>query len=53
MKKQSRLHRLAEIYQEPERTDELYGFVTIEERTVLPEDPRRNSSWLKLRRIHS
>ena len=44
---------MAEIYQEPERTDEIYGFVTIVERTVLPGDPRRYSSWLKLRRIQS
>ena len=53
MKKQSRLNRMAEIYQEPERTDETYGFVTIVEHTVLPVDPRRYSTWLKLRRIQS
>ena len=53
MKKQSRLNRMAEIYQEPERTEETYGFVTIVERTVLPVDPRRYSTWLKLRRIQS
>ena len=44
---------MADIYQEPERTDETYGFVTIVERTVLPVDPRRYSTWLKLRRIQS
>ena len=53
MKKQSRLNRMAEIYQEPERTDETYGFVTIVERRVLPVDPRRYSTWLKLRQIQS
>ena len=53
MKKQSRLNRMAEIYQEPERTDETYGFVTIVERTLLPVDPRRYSTWLKLRQIKS
>ena len=53
MKKQSRLNRMAETYQEPERTDETLGFVTIVERTVLPVDPRRYSTWLKLRRIQS
>ena len=36
MKKQSRLNRTAQIYNESERTDETFGFVTIAERTVLP-----------------
>ena len=53
MKKQSRFNQMAEIYQEPERTDETYGFVTIVERTVLPVDPSGYSSLLKLRRVQS
>ena len=35
MKKLSRLNRMTEIYQEPGRTDETYGFVTIVECTML------------------
>ena len=44
---------MAQWYQESESTNETYGFVTIGEDMVFPLDPRRHSSWLKLRRTQS
>lgn len=53
MKRLSKLNRMAGSYHESESTNETHGFVTIAEDTVFAVDPRRYSSWLKLRRIQS
>ena len=53
IKRLSKTNRIVGQFQESETTDVVYGFVAITQDTENPVDPKRYSSWLKLRRIQA
>ena len=53
IKRLAQSNRIVGQFQESETTDTIYGFVAVTEDTEYQVDPKRYSSWLKLRRIQS